>query len=330
MKINPLRLYLKSPASLPDEKNALPLPAGSPANEMFVNLCTDDKTFFLRQVSSSNSTLMIRPRIGRKTASDADIMEEDDKGTEAGCSIIASCKGQLEVMNTPGWYDGKPFLTRALKVWDIPSDGDVRMNDSYLDDDDVRSHIHSVRKLFDDIPVSLKECIRDWIAVCGFVQLDESDAGAEFLNCYRPSAFARLAVWRKVIEASILADIYLCEEFLVPDLWTAILDGEGGTAPFPRPVFEAVVKCCCSPELTTVEELCREMKWGCLDKATTIPWTGLALLEASAPRLISAIDIDLFIMKWKDLLPEKWRSDATLDKIKVRDYQYICAYVRAR
>ncbi|KAI5299554.1 hypothetical protein KEM56_003154, partial [Ascosphaera pollenicola] len=128
------KLYLKSPASLPEENSsALPLPAGSPANEMFVNLCTDDRTFFLRQVSSSNSTLMIRPRRRVKTAADGgDIMEEgddygeDEKAQADECSIVASCKGQLEVLSAPGWYDGKPFLTKALKVWELDNDDDEK------------------------------------------------------------------------------------------------------------------------------------------------------------------------------------------------------------
>ncbi|KAI5300841.1 hypothetical protein KEM56_002160, partial [Ascosphaera pollenicola] len=131
-----------------------------------------------------------------------------------------------------------------------------------------------------------------------------------------PSASARLAIWRKILEAAILADINPCEEFLVHDLWTAILDGENGRAPFHKPVYEAVVRCCCCPASATLEDLCRELKWGCLDKATTTLWTGLALLEASAPRLMAAIDVDLFVMKWKDLLPESWRRDATMDKLK--------------
>ncbi|KAI5290432.1 hypothetical protein KEM54_001551 [Ascosphaera aggregata] len=298
------------------KESGLPQPVGSPANEMFVNLCTDAKTYFLRQVSSSNSTLMVRPRsrdAGTVLKGSEESLQSETTGT---CSIIASCKGQLEIMGTPEWYDGKPFLMKALELWQQEDSGaNGKDPDSACTQlrYDTTDQGMAVQKLLDDIPVSTAECIQDWIALCAFVNYGDTDSQ---LHCYRPSASTRLKAWHKVMESSILAEMDLCREFLIFDLWNAILDSEGGQAPFPETVFEAMMRCCCRVQCTTLLDLCQRMRWGRLDKEVTVAWTGSTLLEASAPRLTSAMNIDEFISRWKDLLPESWREEAALNRLK--------------
>lgn len=62
--------------------------------------------------------------------------------------------------------------------------------------------------------------------------------------CWMPSAEMKLEVWKRVVEGSVLQGIDLGAQFLVNDLWKSVLDDEG-LAPFPRPLFEAVVRRIC-------------------------------------------------------------------------------------
>ncbi|KAI5300969.1 hypothetical protein KEM55_003597 [Ascosphaera atra] len=320
------RLYLKSPG-LPAE-DAPPVPIGSPAAEPFVNLCTEDKTYYLRQVSSSNSTLLVRPRPQRAEGT----AEEKKDGKDAqSVSIIASCKGQLEVMKTPDWYTGVPFLTRALRVFDGDSD-DVRMGDVEEPMPTQEEQAVAMKRLFNDIPVSAQECLRDWRSLCAFVDHANGDAagGSDRVQCYRPSATAKLNVWTKAMEACVLSGIDPLKDIYASVLWNAILDGQA--EPFPRLLFEAVLRRCAAsvnPEakVGSLEEHCQKLHSVRLDKPSTVVWTGLTLLEAKAPRMASAIDDHAFIAQWKDLVPEDWREDATLNKLKVCKKKQICASI---
>lgn len=102
----------------------------------------------------------------------------------------------------------------------------------------------AVRKVMEgvwvDIPVSRAQCEQGWMELCSFV-----DAGEE-VGCWRPSARARLGVWRRLVEGAVLQGIDLEKQFLVGDLWNSVLDeDDAAEPPFPRALLEAVVRRIC-------------------------------------------------------------------------------------
>jgi sister chromatid cohesion protein DCC1 len=61
-----------------------------------------------------------------------------------------------------------------------------------------------------------------------------------------------------------------------------------------------------------------------MDKATAIVWIGEMYLEASAPTERLAIGRSEFLNGWKDLLPESWRKEASINSLPVRSETYPC------
>lgn len=89
-----------------------------------------------------------------------------------------------------------------------------------------------------DIPVSTAQCEQGWVDLCAFVDGGEEVAG------WRPSARARLHVWKSLVEGAVLQGIDLEKQFLVGDLWKSVFDDEQD-APFPRALLDAVVRRIC-------------------------------------------------------------------------------------
>jgi sister chromatid cohesion protein DCC1 len=73
------------------------------------------------------------------------------------------------------------------------------------------------------------------------------DAGDDRVTCWRPSSRAKLDVWKSIVDGAVLQGIDLEKQFLARDLWRSILD-DGGEEPFPRPLFDAVLKRVCESE----------------------------------------------------------------------------------
>lgn len=61
-------------------------------------------------------------------------------------------------------------------------------------------------------------------------------AFAKDRNCFRPTAFSLLEVWKAIVSASVAEDVSLRSTFLVDDLWKATKDSE-----FPRALFDAIL-----------------------------------------------------------------------------------------
>jgi hypothetical protein len=101
--------------------------------------------------------------------------------------------------------------------------------------------VRKVREgVWGDIPVSRAQCEQGWMELCAFVHVGEEVAS------WRPSARARLGVWRKMVEGAVLQGIDLEKQFLVRDLWKSVVDDdEAAEPPFPRALLEAVVRRIC-------------------------------------------------------------------------------------
>lgn len=213
---------------------------GEPGAREYVNLCTPTKTFRLRQVQSSNSIHIIRPSQQETWGGDNDA----DGGGQNGLDLvetvttIAKCGSTLELHTLQEGFSAMPFLEKSLRLYDrLSSDGDVEMKD--LSADITPSEARRLKEeVFADVPVSTAQCESDWTDMCAFVY---GDIDSNQAVCWRPSARVKLEVWKRMLEGSVLQGIDLEKQFLVKDLWKAVLD-EDGEEPFPRALFEAVIK----------------------------------------------------------------------------------------
>ncbi|KAL4968416.1 putative sister chromatid cohesion protein Dcc1 [Aspergillus stella-maris] len=305
--------------------------APNPATD-YVNLCTANKTYSIRQVHSSNSLHILRPSHGgavkkgdlkivgaaKTNGEDENIdMDADDHDNEEEQEVnldiegtvtsISKCGSTLELHTPAEGFSAKPFLIKALRVYDRGLwEDEGQSHDNNNDDIDIDGPEtkNILKALFADIPVSSSQCERDWVDTCALVRSTQ---------CYRPSAEMKLEVWKRVVEGSVLQGINLGSQFLVSDLWKSVLDDEG-LAPFPRGLFEAVVG--------RVREVgegrerglseVNEMKWASIDKEVCVRWVGEVYLEAMANGPTSAIGESDLISAWKDQLPEAWREDVAI------------------
>lgn len=172
--------------------------------------------------------------------------DDDDGGlgTMDTMTSIAKCGSTLELHTPPEGFSAMPFLMKMLRVYDRElSDGnsDVDMADDTgtETDADVAATINA---LFADIPISRAQCEQAWTELCAFVSRN---------SCWRPSPKCKVDVWKRVVEGSVLQGINLEKQFLVNDLWKSVLDDDdddNGGGPFPRGLFEAVVRRVCESE----------------------------------------------------------------------------------
>lgn len=206
----------------------------------FVNLCTPTETFSLRQVNSSNSVFLLKPRGEADTATAALAAAPADSTT---LTAIAQCKSTLEAQAMASSDSALAPLLAALAVYD---ESDIRIDDRTEEDDHPLSPseiVHERSKVFADIPFSLAECERAWKHICAFVHKNK-ESGA--IGCHRPSARAKLMAWEKIVEGATLHGIDLGKQFLVEDLWSAVIEEAEHTVideyPFPRSLFDAIVR----------------------------------------------------------------------------------------
>ncbi|KAK2827866.1 hypothetical protein FQN49_007263 [Arthroderma sp. PD_2] len=301
---NPPELCLKSsPAPSSSSQDPNSSARSGTAQSEFVNLCTPTKTFSLRQVNSSNSILLLKPPTG-------DTAVADSSGDTI--TTIAQCKSMLEVQKMDA---GNSALTPLLAVLPVYDESDIRIDERSEDDDNcipVSEIIQQRLKIFADIPFSVAECERAWTDICAFVYKNK-ETGA--LGCHRPSARAKLMAWEKMIEGATLHGIDLGKQFLVEDLWRAVMEEAEHTVideyPVPRTLFDAIVR----RLLDDSTDLDGTLKWANFDQYKTAAWTGEVILEASTSTPTSTLNLETYTSDWKDLLPEQWRGDASIDKL---------------
>ncbi|PGH02348.1 hypothetical protein AJ80_08870 [Polytolypa hystricis UAMH7299] len=316
---HPPTLYLKSPASTPASQSGHGHSSKS-SNGDFVNLCTPTQTYILRQVHSSNSIFLIKPseRPRDDHTINSDVNGRPDAGTsphgkDPVVTAIALCKSTMELHEPDKSFSAFPFLLQSLRVYDGPLNSGDRMDiEDGMDGTDTTQSRKVIKRVFADVPLSPVECKAAWINICAFVHLDPT---AGRLVAWQPFAAVKLEVWKKILEGSLLHEINLEKQFLARDLWKAILDPDDDGTPFPRTLFDALIR-----RLTdnTSVSLYSEMNWASLDKNTTAKWIGEIYLETTAPDTGRAISHAQFLEAWRDLLPESWRAEASLDNMEVR------------
>ncbi|KAL3456092.1 hypothetical protein BJX64DRAFT_49540 [Aspergillus heterothallicus] len=326
------RLELKSPthqapATAPSTATTQPAPE-------YVNLCTPNKTYSIRQVQSSNSLHILAPSTGgavRKhdlsivgeaegqqgEEEEADIDMDRNLNVEGTVTSIAKCGSTLELHTPPEGFSATGFLSAAVRVYDgeqgVSLDGVGEEGDSDMrsDDEDGGNAERILDGLFADIPVSRAQCEQGWVEICGFVLVPRAGValGSPVSSSYywRPSAAQKLDVWKRIVEGSVLQGIDLGKQFLVRDLWRSVLDDDGN-GPFPRPLLEAVV----NRVKDSGDGAASDLKWASIDKQCCVRWVGATYLEATAPTAGFAISESSMLDAWRDQLPETWRNEVSL------------------
>ena len=251
---------------------------------------------------------------------------------------IAKCGSTVELHVPPEGFSATPFLQKTLKLYNrLSSDGDVDVDmDAGSADLDPEVRRKYIEDYFADIPVSRAQCDKAWAELCGFVF---RDTGTDHVACWRPSPKVKLDIWKRMVDGAVLQGIDLEKQFLATDLWRSLLD-ESSEEPFPRPLFEAVLRKICEPEdgqdqVSAVSNIkCEsagtlfisiysDVNLGAsLDKANCTRWVGETYLEAMAPTPGSAIGRSEFLNAWKDHLPEPWRNEVSLSKLTVSGLLY--------
>jgi sister chromatid cohesion protein DCC1 len=179
--------------------------------------------------------------------------EEEDADMDRGLNVegtvtsIAKCGSTLELHTPPEGFSVTGVLSAAARVFgegvELDGNGDVDVDVDMQGDQD-RNTRKILDELFADIPVSKAQCKTGWAEMCGFV-IPPRD-GATLASpvssyCWRPSAAKKLEVWKMIVDGAVLQGIDLGKQFLVRDLWRSVLDDDGNE-PFPKPLFEAVVR----------------------------------------------------------------------------------------
>lgn len=212
---------------------------------------------------SSNSLHIVRPSEGQISKADIKIVEDEvgESGTlnlpDEAVTAIAKCGSTLELHIPPGGFSAVPFLEKSLGLYDRrpgDDDGDIAMDES------GELGLGGIQRLRDqvcaDIPVSAAQCETGWVEICAFV--DE-----RMKVCWRPSSRMKVHVWKRMMEGALLQGIDLEKQFLVGDLWKAVLDDDE-SEPFPRGLLEGVVRRLCVPDERPVladEIKCEFVDW---------------------------------------------------------------------
>ncbi|KUL84719.1 hypothetical protein ZTR_07646 [Talaromyces verruculosus] len=321
-------LYLKSPAT--DDPSTT-----ENNNTAYVNLCTPTKTFRIRQVQSSNSIHIIKPSDGQsdvipltKTQKDGG---DDTEIAPETVTAIAKCGSTLELQvlsNEESFAAAKSMLVRVLRVWDEgmtfdSDDGDVDM-DGNEDTELMKRNMLVKRAVIDDLPFADLQCEKAWIELCAFVpEKYKSQSGER--PAFRPSAAVKLGIWKRILEGCILHSIDVDKQFLVRDLWKAVLgdeDDDDREKTVSRSLFDAIVRRLAEHTGENGVEGDSELKWSNVDKDVCIKWIGETYLEATAPTEKRAISRLEFLNAWKDLLPETWRNEVSLSNLPEASYKH--------
>lgn len=242
-------LHLKSPAT--DDPSTI-----ENNNTAYVNLCTPTKTFRIRQVQSSNSIHIIKPSDGQSDVIPLIKRQKDDNDTEIApetVTAIAKCGSTLELQglsNEESFAAAKSMLVRILRVWDEgmtfenDDDGDCDMDGSEDTELATRRTVLVKKAVIDDLPFADFQCEKAWIELCAFVPENYKSPSGE-RPAFRPSAAVKLGTWKRILEGCILHSIDVEKQFLVRDLWKAVLGDEvddDREKTVSRSLFDAIIR----------------------------------------------------------------------------------------
>ncbi|KAF2671816.1 hypothetical protein BT63DRAFT_411162 [Microthyrium microscopicum] len=232
----------------------------SSSTNSFAVLCTDSKTYQIRQVQTSNSLHIVQQ---------SPVPGQD--GLKDGLCSIATCPATLELSanSSDVGLDLKEMLVR----WDG-------------DESTKTTRGQSREFIFANLPASNGEITDKWSQFCAFEVGDRS---------YTPTASAILNAWKAIHMAAEAEGQDLAVVASNPAFFEKLAEEEG----LPAAFLEAI--------------RCRMIYQNGGLTQTTTSWLAEVVLGSSPGTSLSRT---VFLASWHDLLPEKWKTLATLDLIK--------------
>ena len=245
-------------------------------------LCTDDQTFQVRQVQSSNSVFVLQS------------MEKPlpSGGTNlpmTSLCAIAQCPSLLELVPTS--ISSIAFLRQKMQAFNGErSDGFPPM----ISVDKLESwDPNSKYGILEDAPFSNREFDQAWGEICAFEHAAES---------WIPTASVLTNVWGAIVMAASARDLKLDESFSTSAIVSTV-DEES----YPTALVSAVLARISARDQDVMDG------YAILDRTKCVSWVGAVLLES----LDGEVLVSDFVKQWQDKLPEAWRDRAFLEAIKV-------------
>ncbi|QIW99189.1 hypothetical protein AMS68_004707 [Peltaster fructicola] len=149
------------------------------------------------------------------------------------------------------------------------------------------------RALFNLIPYSEQECLQAFRELAAFAQPSTD-------HVYRPSAALAVQAWQNILTTVVAQGVDLNRPLTASAL-TSLIDADSESEAV---IAQAILDLFTNP---TADGMAFDQPDRC------VLWVGRQLLEAEAAR--NEIPSRVFLEKWKDLLPEKWRPLADLSTL---------------
>ena len=257
-------------------------------------LCTDDQTYQIRQVQSSNSVLVVQPS-GNSPPSITDSVPS------SSISAIAQCPITLELCLTSN--SAAAYLKQSIPLHS-ESESKLALKSS---------EATSKYALLDNAPFSSGEFDKAWEELCCF----ELEGQA-----WLPIASVIVDLWRSVMSAATVRSVAIENAFSISALEGSV-EEDGHPVAFFRAVIDRLSSeendlmdgCECTLAPPSISEA-KIPNGVILDRTKAVSWIGAAFLESQqAPP--DGIFLPEFVREWQDLLPETWRQYADLQALKV-------------
>lgn len=177
-------------------------------------LCSPDRTYNIRQVSTSNSVYLTQ------------ISEKVDPGggpPRIGVEAVAKCDTTIELLSTSK-QSAVPYIKAALPT--LASTGNYGSGPAI-----------TRAELFSHIPLSQAECEESWAELACFESQDP-------MGCFIPSGKVKAEVWQLAVTAAAADGINLTDPFPANDVPAYALDL---CQDFPVGLVSSVLKSASSP-----------------------------------------------------------------------------------
>lgn len=199
-------MYLKS--AVPDTSEA----GGAVPNAV---LCTNDETFEVRQIQSSNSLYILQPSHAvPQDGSNSSYLDD------SGMSVIARCKAILEVVHLSTSL--VPYLKRRLPTYVISQSEDLSGGVT------IEGRSVNLQTLLEDVPFSKGELEKGLIELCAVEISDQ---------IWLPLAQTLLLAWKSFMTAATVKGTDVRSNFPISEMCT-LVEEDG----FPHPLLVALLR----------------------------------------------------------------------------------------
>lgn len=203
-----------------------------------------------------------------------------------GTTAISQCRSALECLPAPVRH-AESTLRSLLIPFADPQDIDI----------DIRpSNPRPKSYVFAHTPMSHDECQTVWKDLVAFEHTGQS---------FRPTVAALTRVWKWLLEVAYANAVNLAEP-IQKETIDKMLEGEDE---WPSTLIDAIFLKLSTSHAGSLQ----------LQQHATIEWVGTNILESYRQNNKQAfMETSVFLNAWKDSLPETWRPEVTLDKLKAR------------